>query len=699
LHVSRRSLLRVRREAADEVLVLAFLGIDDAARRVPRLSSPRSSVLALIAVFALVAVVCLGVAQDAGAVVTTVGSQQFGVQPEKAAEPLTFNEPFSYGGGPVVHSTAPYALYWDHNAGQYTGSWEEQISGFLQNVGSDSGALRNDFAVITQYHDTSGEKASSDLTFRGAYTDTDAYPSSGNCNEAGEPCLTDAQIRTELTKYIVANGLPTGLNPSSGPTPVYYVFTPPRVTVCLQGSGASGNCSSQSSEHPLCSYHSYMSAGGALSGTVLYAVVPWTAGNYGAEEVPLVSGSNCQDGSGILQEPNQSGLGPDGKYDPGLADLIVNDVTDQALSIATNPLFTAWQDTGSDKDEVVDKCRNDFYGGELIEPPETTVDKHTKAARAHNQTIAGREYYLNDVFDQAAAYAAYPGVRCINGVNVVPEFTAQNTIRSGDVATFNATESNVSLGIQKYVWSFGDGTGTEANCENRVPTNGYTPEECTSTSGTNITNPVASTDHVYSYGGSYEVTLTVTDYAGNTASVTHTVTVTGPAAPGGKESGGSGGSGSSSTSTSTSTPSTSGGAGTGSSTPAALAPAKVVATQAVASRTLAAALKEGVVVRYSVSEQVAGRFEVLLASSTARRIGLRGATATGLAKGTASQTIIAKAILVTTKGGKSTYKIKFSKATAAKLRKLGKVTRMIRLVVHNAKSPATTTVLNTVNLR
>ena len=79
-------------------------------------------------------------------------------------------------------------------------------------------------------------------------------------------------------------------------------------------------------------------------------------------------------------------------------------------------------------------------------------------------------------------------------------------------------------------------------------------------------------------------------------------------------------------------------------------------------------------------------------------IGLKGASAAGLAKGTPAQTIIAKAILVTTKGGGSTYRIKFSKPTAARLRKLRKVSLMIRMVVHNAASPAVTTVLDTVNL-
>ncbi|HEY1450682.1 MAG TPA: hypothetical protein VGF47_06985, partial [Solirubrobacteraceae bacterium] len=125
---------------------------------------------------------------------------------------------------------------------------------------------------------------------------------------------------------------------------------------------------------------------------------------------------------------------------------------------------------------------------------------------------------------------------------------------------------------------------------------------------------------------------------------------------------------------------------------------KVTATQAVAQTSLASALRGGLVVHYSVSGQVAGRFEVLLASSIAKKIGLKGPAAKGLAKGAPPQIVIAKAILVTTKGGHSSYRIKFSKTTAAHLRKLQKVSLMIRMVVHNASSPVATTVLSTVNL-
>jgi len=90
---------------------------------------------------------------------------------------------------------------------------------------------------------------------------------------------------------------------------------------------------------------------------------------------------------------------------------------------------------------------------------------------------------------------------------------------------------------------------------------------------------------------------------------------------------------------------------------------------------------------------------VLLAASIARKIGLHGPAATGLAKGTPAQIVIAKDILVTTKGGRNTVKIKFSKSTAARLRRLHKVSLILMLVVRNAsKSPASTTVVSTVTL-
>ncbi len=125
-----------------------------------------------------------------------------------------------------------------------------------------------------------------------------------------------------------------------------------------------------------------------------------------------------------------------------------------------------------------------------------------------------------------------------------------------------------------------------------------------------------------------------------------------------------------------------------------------MATAGVVSRSLKSVLAGGLVVRYSVNEQVAGHFEVLLAASIARRIGLHGPLATGLAKGTPPQIVIARAILVTTKGGHNSLRIQFSKSTAKRLRRLGKVTLMLRLVVRNGsgKNALSTTVLSLVTL-
>ena len=118
------------------------------------------------------------------------------------------------------------------------------------------------------------------------------------------------------------------------------------------------------------------------------------------------------------------------------------------------------------------------------------------------------------------------------------------------------------------------------------------------------------------------------------------------------------------------------------------------------SSSLRSVLKKGLVIGYSVNEQVAGQIQVLLASSIAKRIGLHGAPATDMPAGSEPSIVIGKAILVTTKGGRGTLKVQFGKKTAAKLRKLRTVTLTIRLVVRNASSrtPLSTTVISTVTL-
>lgn len=127
---------------------------------------------------------------------------------------------------------------------------------------------------------------------------------------------------------------------------------------------------------------------------------------------------------------------------------------------------------------------------------------------------------------------------------------------------------------------------------------------------------------------------------------------------------------------------------------------KPLATAAILSRSLKTAARKGLVVRYSVNEQVAGRFEVLLSRTAAKRLGIGAPPALGLPAGTPPEVVIAKAILITTKAGRSTLSIPFSKRTAGSLRHAAKLTVTLRLIVRNAASHnrASTTVVTAATL-
>jgi hypothetical protein len=571
-------------------------------------------------------------------------------------------------------------------------------------------------------------------------------------------CLTDSQLREELQKFVGQHGLAKGMGTIydilTPPGLTVCLDGGGSTGHCSDYSGSVGGTSYKNS---FCSYHGAINPGGSPSGdanTVLYAAVPWTAGGLGDPHLLPIDrrvGYDCQDGGfdpsskplaeepehtreldateekefeeanakekqekelelalegPHAQEPNQGDCpGADGGCDAGLADLIVNQLAVEQQNIVTDPLLNGWQDSAGN--EGTDECRNFFAVGGIAGSSEANDESF--AGSLANQQIAGGAYYINDAFNLAAFTFSYPGVPCVPGVQLEPRFTSPNPVNAGELVGFDGMESTITLnaGVKyppsgepsptypTYTWNFGDGTPTVTGLAPGSPSSnspGTSPCEAPW-----LAPCAAAAFHSYQYGGTYPVTLTVKDVGGNTASFSGEVTVDGPPPPAPPSSPGtspapSPGGGSS------------GGASTGSTvvsgieTRTGTSAPKIVATQAVASHSLASALRGGLVVRYSVSAQATGRFEVLLASSVARRIHLKGPAATGLAPGTPPQVVIAKAILVTTKGGTSSYRIKFSKATAARLRKLHKVSLMIRMVVHNASSPVATTVLSTANL-
>lgn len=181
----------------------------------------------LLGPIAILGVLLLIPASAGALIVGNFGEQQRATPNQKALEA---GGPLQYHGGPVLHSSDAYVVYWDP-IGNYRGDWERLIDRYFKDVGEESENLGDVFALDTQYSDSEG-RASNKTTFRGAYKDEDPYPTSGNCTEPSEEqpgltahvCLTDSQIQTELQHLISSVDPPL---PGASGTPVYYVLTPP----------------------------------------------------------------------------------------------------------------------------------------------------------------------------------------------------------------------------------------------------------------------------------------------------------------------------------------------------------------------------------------------------------------------------------------------------------------------------------------
>jgi hypothetical protein len=696
-----------------------------------RSASARRRALAT-ALVASVAGVLL-VAAPASAVVTEVASVKVGLQPRSSSlgpevtEPLTFaNE----NGNVALHgTTSDYGIYWDPNKPtEFHHEWVANLDGFFQALGEAH--LDTPFGVLGQYRDRSNKVAAFQALFKGSYSDTVKFPV-GKCTDplnAARTCLTDAQLREQLQSFISTHGLPTGMGN------IYYLLTPPGVTVCLDAGKATGHCSDyaesniESYNHSFCSYHSDINLDTAPQGdanTILYAAIPWTG---------YTTAFDCQDGGWNpekhvetkeeervltpeeelaitkdppeqrkaaeeahrlegphIEEPNQETHEYD--YSEALSEILMNQIAEEEMNTVTDPLLSSWQDKKGD--EVSDMCRNVFDGtagenGSVGEVAGTVkANEKTEAGTLSNVSLGSHRYYINNVYDLS-------GKNCAGGLGLVAAFTAPNPVNANEIVGVDGMESEVSLIEGKafsssgpptityatFSWNFGDGTPEVEGFAPGAPTCEFPW----------LSPCAASAFHSYQYGGTYKVRLTITDVAGNVTSVTHEVTVNGLPAPASPSSSGASSAGSTAQSTQSG-----GSPGAKGVTPAVPAP---VAAAAISKQSLQKALRKGLAVSYSVNEQVAGHFEVLLASAVARRLGIGGTPATGLPAGSPAETVIAKAILVTTKGGHNAVHIAFSKRTAARLAHAHKLSLMLRLIVRNAatSNPTTTTVVSNFTL-
>ncbi len=428
----------------------------------------------VLASMTALSVALLLAAAPAGALI----SGEFGLQPRK--HPWVRSGPLQYHDGPVIHASDSYAIYWDPLE-LYNSQWMRLIDGYFRNVGEASGSLGNVFALNAQYGETgygtgpaASEKAkeahaSPQSTFRGAYTDTDAYPASGDCHEAAEiVCLTDPEIKAELQKVIKSGVLPgaTGTVPGAKSTPVYYILTPPGVTVCAgTESSSSSTCSNSQAleeeaqeigqgkithhaETGICGYHSTINPKSATP--TVYAVQPWIAGYAGLFFEPIVGATAdvlaCQDNN-VLEEPNQlSGLNPFAYYGAGLADVIVGDLANEQSNIVVDPLLNGWYQNASAEEhgypEQSDMCQFNF-GPPPTSPP--TPNEKTLAASLSDEIIGNTSYYIHWAFNSSDYLTGKNTPGCWQGVDFEPRITAPTPVNVGDVVGLDANESGITL--------------------------------------------------------------------------------------------------------------------------------------------------------------------------------------------------------------------------------------------------------------
>ena len=380
----------------------------------------RDALLALLAAVVLLAIAAPGAS---AVIVEPTPGKTLSYQPLRGAvNPLAFDKLFSnldYNGGPVMPSNTNYTIYWAPSGSPaYPAKYRSGVNEYLKNLAEDSGGHSNVDSVSAQYNDAAGEFAGYDSHFGGELIDTDPYPGNG-CSQA-PICLTDAQLQSEITSFVIANGLPRNL------THEYFLLTPPGVEDCFTASGH--ECSAGSNRPVYCAYHGNIPLGGGEE--IIYSNDPF---------VTEVEG--CDDGN----HPN----GPsDGALEGGLSHEHNESITDPEPN-------NAWTDIGGTGGEIGDKCEGQM--GTIL----------GKAGGAkYNQVINGHFYWYQEEWSNQ-------GRECMQDLTFAgaePTATFTSTGQGANNVAFDASGSTAPGGVARYNWQFNDGPGLSFPVETSSPT-------------------------------------------------------------------------------------------------------------------------------------------------------------------------------------------------------------------------------------
>jgi hypothetical protein len=533
-------------------------------------------------------------------------------------------------GGSVLHANETFALTWDPDR-TYWSTTRNYLETFLSDVAAGSGGLTSPYADTGQYTDSTGRAANQSVYGGGCIDygatggascqfDNDSgsgagndYPTSG-CSIVGtnqwyespggiydiphatDTCLTDAQIQSELWSTITSEGLLGRTKP--GYTPLVVMLTPPNVVVCLDSAGkvCSANVAPGSGTTQFCSYHSQVNVNGT---NVAYVVQPWTAA--------WTEPSGCDDPT-IPTIPAQTTV-QQLATDVGIR--LVSPLSQAEIAAIVNPGLNGWFNNTTGDEINDDGCVG--FGENL--------DSVTVGTSSQNPYLLQRE------FNNAGVIESDPNaLECLPLVNLEPQFVVPSAVDQGDTVELDGSTTVSSLIVPKanYAWNFGDGT----------------------------TGVGPSVVHTYTTGGTYNVTLTVTDRGGNVATLTQTIQVLGAAGQ---------------TVTPPPAQASSGGGGV-----SAAGTALSVRLQMLP-QSLKAVLRSGISIRVSSNQPASGIASVSITRAAAKRAHIK--------VGRGPTVVIGLGTVSSITAGTVNLHLHLSAKTAAKLRHLGRVTLTVRLAL------------------
>ena len=246
----------------------------------------------------------------------------------------------SYHNGPVMLTNKVYAIYWAPGGNGIAAGYDTVINKFFADLAAAQNSTTNVYGIDSQYYNSARQHIANSSSVGGSYLDTQGLPQSG-CSDAGLPCLTDAQLQSEIQNDVAIN---------------HWTVNSSSFFVLLTGEGIGSCFDSSSSSCAFTQYCAYHGAIGSGSSALMYANMPY------ADTDP----SACDAG----ESPNANPA----------ADAEINLLSHEHNETITDPQLNAWYDRRGN--EIGDKCAWNFG----------TLSGSTGAE--YNQTINSDHYFM-----------------------------------------------------------------------------------------------------------------------------------------------------------------------------------------------------------------------------------------------------------------------------------------------------------------